>query len=599
MKKRIILCGLGLLVLSAIAAPAQELTERAKVGNAIEDLTYIRTGPYAGKVAFLDGWSVFLYDLIAGTYEKLFSNSPQQIGLPARGIDYISQGEFAGNFILPKHFPTETANFFFIISCTGAIVAEVPANGFNWGRTEGITEITSGPNIGKFGMPIFDTQARPHFYIFRIDDSGGTPQAHLEKDIFIPDWDFASPTYVDSAHPDPSLRDHFVISGGHMGNPCFIILNNDGAIEASSPLTYHEGLAYISAGPFQGKFIASDWTAEDSWIGNWDGTDKILYTLPGCLKIYPCGLRWLEQTGQLLVLGYAWTPDFHLNFLSRLGPAQWQSDNILPYSGLNSINSIDADLTAGKYYMFGRNRVGGVTKYRVHILNSNFEFLEERIIPDVYQNCGLSSINYIPGSALQSDKLAFAGSKTKIYLFDPLLSVAPTIIDIPGITGVTDWSYDAANRRHYLLDSGLFVRVYDESWNLITTLDVSPFVPTSFNKIAKVTSGDLKGNIVLLNLEDCELVFVHMEYQVAKSQLQKLIGNIQASGTDKGFMNSLIQKLKGAIDAVNKKNITAAVNKIEGFQNEVRAQSGKKIPAVTALIWLDQADAIIMGLRNL
>jgi hypothetical protein len=44
--------------------------EKCKLGTMIEGTTYISSGNLAGKVAFIDGWSVYINDMIGGGEEK-------------------------------------------------------------------------------------------------------------------------------------------------------------------------------------------------------------------------------------------------------------------------------------------------------------------------------------------------------------------------------------------------------------------------------------------------------------------------------------------------------------------------------------------------
>jgi len=604
----ILILTVATLVILTSTVFAQEVTERVKIGNAIGSSTYICSGINAGKVAFVDGWNVYLYDLMARTYEKYFSYSPQNFGIPAQGISYISQGEFAGNFIMPVYSPIGGYNSLHIVSPSGTSIAEVRSVGFSWSQSEGITEITSGPYLGKYAMARTDAASyRQRLSIIRIETSGGTSQVFLEKDISVPEYILTiSPTFIDSSCPNPSLRNHFALSaanGNDAERPYQVICDDTGQIEGILPaFSIYEGFAYIPEGLYQGQFIASDLWAKDSWIGNWDGTNKTLYTIPG-LKIYPYGgLRWLEQTGQLLVIEYPWTPNVKLNLLSRVGPQQWQLDNVHFYSGLNTIRGIEYVPAYGNYFILGSVRIAGKTKYKIHAVNSNFQFLREYVLPEDYQGSAFSfnSINHIPGTPPQDDRFSLSISQRKMFSFDQAFSNPADIMDLSSsVTLILDCYYDAANKRHYLLDNSVFIRVYDASWNLIANFDISSLFPGSFINISKVMSGDLKGNLILVNRRDCELVFINVEYQLAKIQLQKLLNDVRKSGIDKGIMNSLVQKLEGAIDAVNRKNIIAAINKIEAFQNEVQGQSGKKIATGTAQNWLDQATAIITGLQNI
>lgn len=82
-------------------------------------------------------------------------------------------------------------------------------------------------------------------------------------------------------------------------------------------------------------------------------------------------------------------------------------------------------------------------------------------------------------------------------------------------------------------------------------------------------------------------------------QLEKLIEEIQNSDIHHGIKNSLVKKLENAIKSIEKGNINAAINKIEAFQNEVQAQSGKKIPINLAERWIGISESLIQALEDL
>ncbi|MFN0164988.1 MAG: lipase/acyltransferase domain-containing protein [Bryobacteraceae bacterium] len=72
---------------------------------------------------------------------------------------------------------------------------------------------------------------------------------------------------------------------------------------------------------------------------------------------------------------------------------------------------------------------------------------------------------------------------------------------------------------------------------------------------------------------------------------------VRAAGLDHGVANSLVAKLRAASDSVRRNNTTAAANQLNAFTNELRAQSGKKIPSQTALGLQEIAAAILLTLR--
>lgn len=74
--------------------------------------------------------------------------------------------------------------------------------------------------------------------------------------------------------------------------------------------------------------------------------------------------------------------------------------------------------------------------------------------------------------------------------------------------------------------------------------------------------------------------------------IDDLIQMVQASGIKKGTKNSLVAKLQNAQKSLEKGNLKAAINQIEAFQNEVRSQSGKKIPNDLADEWIEISEII-------
>ena len=80
--------------------------------------------------------------------------------------------------------------------------------------------------------------------------------------------------------------------------------------------------------------------------------------------------------------------------------------------------------------------------------------------------------------------------------------------------------------------------------------------------------------------------------------LDELIEIVQSSGIHKGVQNSLLAKLQNVQKSLEKGNINAALNQIEAFQNEVRAQSGKKIPSEIADEWIEISNVIMDAILN-
>jgi hypothetical protein len=78
-----------------------------------------------------------------------------------------------------------------------------------------------------------------------------------------------------------------------------------------------------------------------------------------------------------------------------------------------------------------------------------------------------------------------------------------------------------------------------------------------------------------------------------------LLNDLLLSGLDTGVKNSLAQKLKNADKHLTNGRITPAMNEIEAFVNEIKAQNGKKIPTDLAAKWIQSAAAILKALKEI
>ena len=94
---------------------------------------------------------------------------------------------------------------------------------------------------------------------------------------------------------------------------------------------------------------------------------------------------------------------------------------------------------------------------------------------------------------------------------------------------------------------------------------------------------------VQLRIDDVELHGA----MYAAVKTQQLIDKIVALELPAGIENSLVSKLKNAIDSIQKAQEKAAANKLEAFINEVEAQRGKKIPEADADALIALAQEII------
>jgi len=80
---------------------------------------------------------------------------------------------------------------------------------------------------------------------------------------------------------------------------------------------------------------------------------------------------------------------------------------------------------------------------------------------------------------------------------------------------------------------------------------------------------------------------------------ETLLAEIRLSAVVSGTKDSLVSKLKNADKRLNEHRVTPAIQELEAFVNEVRAQSGKKIPSDLAARWITAAKKIIQALREI
>jgi hypothetical protein len=296
--------------------------------------------------------------------------------------------------------------------------------------------------------------------------------------------------------------------------------------------------------------------------------------------------------------GTDWSMPTYL--ISRLSAGEWRKDSGFRYTRLRRVLSI-TDMTAGgTYQIFGIvSPRGQPVRFEVQRLDANFGLVSQIAFPNQYTGRSFGSLVYVPGETIADDRYITPFQKS-IYSFDANYSYPAVIIDLTEkvTNNISQLCYDSAVKRFYVLD-GTMLRVFDAAWNSVYNFDLSEAFVRPFSEIAKFTSGDLSGHIALLNDGDNELFILNFEYQIAGDLLTNLIRDVQAGGFKKGLTNSLVQKLENAKKSVEKKNITPAVNQIEAFQNEVRAQAGKDIPAASAERWLALSADIIRGLQQI
>lgn len=610
MLKKIFILVPAFIFLMASITPAQEVIERYVLGAYIEDISYINTGDFEGKCAFVDGWYVYTLDLNTRAYEKLFYLGDVNIDLNPRGITYISLGDFAGNFLINDGPNPDTL---FIVSSSGDLVSEVKASDFRWENwCESITEITSGAYTGCFAMIGFDADDDPHIFIFRIVESDGAAYAYLAKDIpndnnildvsngicFLPD-----------SYPDEAYRNCFVL-GYELK-----VIDYEGTIKGSFGELWegYEGLTYISNDSYQGNLIVASVWGTGTSLRNLEGTYEEEITFLGIGVSYPYSVNWLASTNKFL-FGRAWNYKFW--YCSRISPGIWTKDKEIdyPYNNIRSPRDITQLTNDGNHYLLGWHgsmEINGiwVRKYMVQRLNSNLEWQETYELYNDHSGKYFRNICYLPGETPEQGKFALLQYYDRIndvfernlYLFDKDFSSPPTIIDLSGKVDNSYSSiyYDSEEMRYYVLDGGITLRVFDLSWEEITECDVSHLIPRSFFDLTKITSGDLKGNLALISREDSEIVIVNLEGQIVISQLEKLTEEIQIGDINEGIKTSLVEKLENAKSSIEKGNINAAINKFRAFQNEIQAQMGKKISEELAEEWIAWAEDIIQELENL
>lgn len=80
--------------------------------------------------------------------------------------------------------------------------------------------------------------------------------------------------------------------------------------------------------------------------------------------------------------------------------------------------------------------------------------------------------------------------------------------------------------------------------------------------------------------------------------ISELSNEISSSGIPSGLINSLNTKLASALSSFQNGQNQAAINKLNAFINEVRAQSGKKIPSPLAAQWIESAQEIIDAINK-
>jgi hypothetical protein len=599
----------GLCLWALNPAVAQELTERSRLGSVIEGATYISSGGLAGHVAIVDCWGVYVCDLIGGGYEKLFSVENISFGVWPRGIAHIGQGEFAGQFLFSD---LSSRNKIFMVSGSGTLIAEVLAQDFQWNSCEGMTEITTGTYAGKVALVGFTNipgGTIRHIYIFRmVRQDSGSIYAYLEKDIV--QEHIPAPSAIRSLSivflpaDFPDYPNHFLL--GDIGGT-IRVFDEQGILKATFPgIPNLEAMTYLAGGLHQGKLFIADLAGTGATVRTLDGSSSTPIDISvGATILGATSVSWLKDRQQLIAFawsGLAW--NYPMSVLSRPSPGQWRKEAEFPYTQLKTPLKMTDMTAAGTYYLFGTvDASPDKSPYRVHILDGNFQVLEKLEIPSEYKAESFGRLEYVPGATTAGDRFLLTQAK-RVFSFDADFSHPAQIIDLSGkVNGLSRLTYDSSIGRYYALDDGgRTLRVFDRNWSQLAQYDVGGFVVRGFSDLTKFTSGDLRNNVGFLGGSergDNEVVSINFEFRIGGDLLGRLSQDVLASGIKTGLANALSQKLENALRSVTRKNVIAAVNQVQAFQNEVRAQRGKDIPAAVADRWLDLSAEIIRGLGPL
>ncbi|MGD9345696.1 MAG: hypothetical protein PVH84_07525 [Candidatus Aminicenantes bacterium] len=612
-KKILIVFALFVFLIASIA-PAQEVIEKYRMGNHIEDLAYVRVGELAGKLVFRDCGYVYSYDLDTHKYERLFCYANLGLGVAQSGICSISTGNFSGNLLMNSW---NDFSKLYIVSPSGTIVSEVSIIDFVT-NGEGLTEITSGTYSGGFAL-FENAYGKPNIIIFRIVDEGNAVNAYLVKNITdIPFSGTYGICFLPVDFPDSQYRNHFLISEITGSLLTLTVIDDEGNQKISFPVDcLYEGLAYIDQGLYEGKLAVSCWITPCAWIRSLDGTYEIpLDVMAGIGLPTPRILTWLSNKNKILTGATFEIYNTTLYFLSRVAQGNWEKDSERVYSGIRNAWDITDLLSDGYYYLLGSESVWdeSIGRYvalcEVQKLDPDFNLVERYSLHsgDFYGK-QLYSLFYNPdenkfGVFLRGDILT--GEKfNSVCLFDGDFNFLETI-DLSEITdkasSIYESYYDTETQRYYVLDLKQLILVFNNSWELIAECDISHLADCGDSyclEMTKIISGELQGNFVLFDHSNVELVFVNLENQIIISQLEKLIDEVQNSEIHHGLKNSLVKILENTIKLLEKDKINAAVNQIGEFQEKVQEQSGKKIPKDLAEKWIAWTQDITQDLEYL
>ncbi len=555
-------------------------------------------------MAIIDGWGVFFHDPSLGTYEKAFSTYEMSLGACPRGIAYLSQGVFAGNFLLSDVMLPETL---YLCTPEGALLGVVRAEGTGLPIGEGLVQITSGPDQGRIARLAGGGDQRARFiYIFRLEQGDGEIRAVCEKCLTLPVANYVGIAFLPADFP--GHPNSFVVSEGGAGTTPLRVIDGAGQCVAEyAGFDSAEGLAYFSSGPYAGKLLLADTWLLRATVRSLDGSVSTASSLPRVgvgVAFYDnsnwVNLAWLKDRQQLHFFGMDGPAyNTHGYLISRQAAGLWHADSdfrLTHYRGVRNITDITRD---GTHKLFGWIATGTNRRAGFDRLDAGLNLLDSTELPIQYTGLLFGNLTYVPGETPAGDRYAIPAGKA-IYSFNTSFSYPAEVKDISGLVGsaITKMCFDPAVRRFYVLDAQT-LRIFDSGWRPLGQYDLKRLSLPNFTAITKITSGDLRNHIALMIGADQEVVFVNFEYEIAGDLLQRLIDEVLAAGLDKGRTNSLVQKLKNALRSVEEERATPAINQVEAFQNEVGAQRGKDISAALADRWTTLAADVILGLQAL
>ena len=165
-----VIVGLILTIWMAQSMAAQQtgtitVLNRARLGNGIEDITYVNSGPLAGNLVWIDGLEIKAAPLKAKRSTVLFNVTGLPFKtLPPRGLTYLPEGNFA---LVDLSQP----NCFFVVDTQGHLI-----------ETRTITYPIGSPGGGSFENLDYIPADPPTIYADRLlimHNTTGSPQIEV------------------------------------------------------------------------------------------------------------------------------------------------------------------------------------------------------------------------------------------------------------------------------------------------------------------------------------------------------------------------------------------------------------------------------------